>query len=105
MIDEDADHENWVDHSIPSSWRSRASDANDNDDGEGKQDTQGGEKVTGKDTGGKDGNGKEKWKGKGKGNRKGKGIVKQTPEGDDICRAIVLQSRKELYEADSDSEG
>jgi len=64
---------------------------------------QGGEKETGKGKGTKDGKGKGK--GKGKGNGKGKGIVKQTPGGDDICRAIALQLQKEMYEADLDTEG
>jgi len=44
-----------------------------------------------------------KWKGKGYG--EGKDIVKQTPGGDDISRAIALQMQKEMYEADSDMEG
>ena len=44
-------------------------------------------------------------KGKGKGNSKGKGIVKHTPGGDDISRAVALQLQKEMYEADSDTEG
>jgi len=47
----------------------------------------------------------EEAKGKGKGNSKGKGIVKQTPGGDDISRAISFKMRKEIYEADSDTEG
>jgi len=50
-------------------------------------------------------NGKAMEKGKGKGNSKGKGIVKQTPGGDDISRAVALQLQKEMYEADSDMEG
>jgi len=33
------------------------------------------------------------------------GIVKQTPGGDDISRAIVWQLHKELYMVDSDTEG
>jgi len=44
-------------------------------------------------------------KGKEKGNGKGKGIVKYTPEGDDISRAVALLMQKEMYEADSDTEG
>jgi len=43
--------------------------------------------------------------GQGKGNGKVKGIVKQTPGGDDISRAIALQLQREMYEADSDTEG
>jgi len=81
----------------------RPCDGNDNHDGEGKEDTQGGEKGTGKGKGTKDGKGKRK--GKGKGNVKGKCIVKQTPGGDDISRAVALQLQKEMHEADSDTEG
>jgi len=72
---------------------------------------QGGEKGTGKGKGTKDWKGKgkgkpnEKGKGKGKGNGEGKGIVKQTPGGDDISRAIAVQLQKEMNEADSDTEG
>jgi len=84
IFDEDDDDENWADPGAPSGGRSRPGVENDNDDGEGEEDTQGGEKVTGKVKGTKDGKGKGK--GKGKGNGKGKGIVK-------------------LYEADSDTEG
>jgi len=117
IIDEDDDDENWADSTAPSGGRSHPSDANDNDDSEGEENTQGGEKGTGKEKGTKDGKGKEKCKGKenrkameegkveGKGNGKGKGIVKQTPGGDDISPAIALQLQKELYEADSDTEG
>jgi hypothetical protein len=49
---------------------------------------QGGDNGTGKGKGTK--NGKAKGKGKGKGNSKGKIIVKHTPGGDDIYRAIAL---------------
>jgi len=70
-----------------------------------------------------DGKGKRKWtedrkgkgngrvtatgegKGKGKGNGNGKDIVKQTPGGDDISRAIALQLQTEMVKADSDSKG
>jgi len=41
--------------------------------------------------------------GKGKGNGKGKCIVKQTPGGEDISRAVAVQ--EEMYEADLDTEG
>jgi len=47
----------------------------------------------------------EEGKGKRKGNGTGKGIVKQTPGGDDISRAVALQLQKEIYKADSDMEG
>jgi hypothetical protein len=40
---------------------------------------------------------------KGQGTSKGKGIVKQTPGGDDISRAIAVQ--KVADQADSDTEG
>jgi hypothetical protein len=63
----------------------------------------GGEKGTGQGKGTKDGKGKGK--GKGNGNGKGKGIVKQTPVGDDISRAVALPLQKERYEADSGTEG
>ena len=49
--------------------------------------------------------GRGKGWGTGKGNGKGKGIVKQTPGGDDISRAVALQLQKERYEANSDTEG
>ena len=80
-------------------------------------DTQCGEKGTRKGKGIKDVNEKGKAKGKGKGQateevkRKGKGnhegnrIKKQTPWGDDIYRAVALQWYKEMYKADSDTEG
>ena len=49
------------------------------------------------------------WKGKGKGKEKGNcdgwGIDEQTPWEDDISRAIALQEQKEMYDADSDTEG
>jgi len=35
----------------------------------------------------------------------GKGIVKQTPGGDEISRAVALQLQKEMLEADLDMEG
>jgi len=93
IIDDDDDDENWADPGGPSSGRSHPGDGNDNDNGEGGEDTQGGEKGTGKG------------KGKGKGNRKGEGIVKQTPGEDDISRPVALQLQKEMYEADSDMQG
>jgi len=103
IIDEDDDDVNWVDSGALSGGMSRPGDGNKNDNGEGGEDTQGGEKRTGKGKGTKDR--KWKWKGKGKGNGKGKGIVKQTPGGDDISRAITLQLQNERYEADSATEG
>jgi len=103
MNEDDDDDEHWADPGAPSGGRSRPGNVNDNTHGEGEEDTQGGEKGTGKGKGTKDGKGKGK--GKGKGNSKGKGIVKQTPGGDDISRAIALQLQKEQYEADSDTEG
>jgi hypothetical protein len=103
IIEEDDDDDNWADPGAPSGGRSRPGDGNYNDDGEGEEDTQGGEKVTGQGKGTKDG--KVKGKLKGKGNGKGESIVKQTPGEDDISRAVVLQLQKERYEADSDTEG
>jgi len=49
------------------------------------------------------GNTTEEWKGNGKG--KEKIMVKQTPGGVDISRAVALQLQKEMYEADRDTEG
>jgi len=43
--------------------------------------------------------------GKGKGNGTGKGIVKQTPGKDDISCTAAVQLLKEMYEADSYTEG
>jgi len=113
IIDENDDDNNWVDRGVPSGGWSRPSDGNDNDNAEGEEDTQSGEKETGKGKGTKDGkgkgkatqDGKGKRKGKGKGNSKGKGIVKHTPEGDDISRAVALQLQKEMSAADLDTEG
>jgi len=103
IIDEDDDDEKWADPGGPSGGRSRPGDGNDNDDSEGEEDTQGGEKGTGKEKG--KGKGKETEEGKGKENGKGKCIVKHTPGRDDISRAIALQLQKEMYVADSDTEG
>jgi len=103
IIDEDDDDENWVDPAAPSGGSSRPGDGNDNDNGEGEEDTQGGEKGTGKGKGTMDVKGKGMGKGKGNGNRKG--IVKRTPGGDDISRAVALQLQKERNEADSGTEG
>jgi hypothetical protein len=103
IIDQDGDDKNWVDPGAPSDGRSHPGDGNDNDNGEGEEDTQGGEKGTGKGKGTKDWKGKGK--GKGKGNCKRKGIIKLTPRGDDISRAVALQLQKERYEADSGMEG
>ena len=103
LINEDDDDENWADPGALSGGRRRPGAVNDNDNGEGEEDMHGGEKGTGERKGTKDG----KWKGKGKGKRngKGKGIVKQTPGGDDISHVVALQFQKEMYEADSDTEG
>jgi len=103
IIDEDEDDENWADPGAPSGGWSRPGDDNDNDDGEGEEDMQGGEKGTREGKGTKDGKGKGK--GKGKGNGKGKGIVNQTQVGDDISRAIALQLQKAMSEANFDTEG
>jgi hypothetical protein len=96
--DEDDDDDNWAHPGAPSGGRSRPSNGNNNDDIDGEEDMQGSEKGTGKGKRKKDGKGKgkgkatEEGKGKGKGNGKGKEIVKQTPEGDDISRAVAVQS-------------
>jgi hypothetical protein len=83
IIDEDNNEGNWAKPGAPSGGMSRPGDGNDNDDSKSEEDTQGGEKVTGKGKGTKDGKGKGKatadgkgqGKGQGKGNGKGKGIV------------------------------
>jgi len=103
IFDDDDGEENWANPGAPSGGRSRPGNVNDNDNGEGEEDTQGGEKGTRKGEGTKDGKGKGK--GKGKGNGKGKGVVKQTAGGDDISHAVALQLQKEMYETDSDTEG
>jgi len=103
IIDEDDDEEIWADPGAPSGGRSCPGDGHDNDNGEGEEDTQAGEKGTGKGKGTKDVKGKGKGKVKGNGN--GQGIVKRTPGGDDISRAVALQLQKERYEADSGTEG
>jgi hypothetical protein len=113
IIDDGEDDDNWADPGAPRGGKSCAGDGMDNYNGESEEDTQGGEKVTGKGKGTQDGKGKgkatEDRKGKGKGMGKGKGkgkdIVKYTPEGDDISRAVVVQLQKEMYKADSDTEG
>jgi len=85
IIEEDDDDDNWEDPGELRGGRSRHNDGNDNDNSEGEEDMQGGEKGTWKGKGTKDGKGKGKGKateegnGKGKGNGNGKGIVKQTP--------------------------
>ena len=109
IFDEADNDENWADPRAPSGRWICPSDGNHNDNGEGEEDMQGSQKGTGKEKGTKDGKGKgkamEEGKRKGKGNSKGKGIVKQTPRGDDISRAVALQLQKEMYEAGSDTEG
>jgi len=83
IIDKDNDDDDWADPGASSRGRSHPGDGNDNDDGESEEDTQGGEKGSGKGKGTKDGkgkgkateDGKGKWKGNGKGNCKAKGIV------------------------------
>jgi len=79
--------------------RSRPGDVSDIDYSDGYEGTQGAENWTEKGKRTKIGKGqgkatrdrKGKGKGKGKGDSKGNGIVKQTPRGDDISRAIALQ--------------
>jgi hypothetical protein len=110
IIDEDVDDDNWADTGGPSGGRSCPGHGIDNHDSEGEEDTQGGEKGTGKGKGTKDGKGKGKGmateEGKGKGNGIGKGIAKQTPGGgDDISHAVALQLQNKMNEADSDTEG
>jgi len=103
IIDEDDDVENWSDPGTLRGGRSHPGDGNDNDNSEGEEDTQGGEKWTGNGKGSK--NSRGNGKGKGTGNCKGNGIVKQTPGGDDNSRAFALHLQNEKYEADSDTKG
>jgi len=113
IIDEDDDDENWPNPRAPSGGRSHPTDDNDNENGEGEEDMQGGEQPTGKGKGTQDGNqngkatenGKRKEKGMSTGTGQWKGIDKQTPGGVDISRAVALQLRTEMSEADLDSEG
>jgi len=108
-LDKVDDDDNWADPGAPSGGRSCPGDGNDNDDGKSVEDTQGAENGTRKGKGSKAGKGNEKGKGKGKGkvkgNSNGKGIVKRTPGGDDISRAIALKLQKQKSEADLDKEG
>jgi hypothetical protein len=62
---------------VPSGGWSRPSNGNDNNDYEGEEDTQGGDKGTRKENGTKDGNGK----GEGKARRKGRGRGRETVKG------------------------
>jgi len=113
IINKDDDNEDWADPGARSSGRSLPSNGhhNDNSEGEEEEDTWGGERGTRIGKRKKDGigngmgNATEEGKGKGKGNGKWKGIAKETPGGDCIYRAIAFQSQKEMYVADSDTEG
>jgi hypothetical protein len=103
IIYEDDDDDNCAYTGKLRGGRSGPGDGNDNDDGKGEEDMQGGERWTGKGKGTKDRKGKGKRKGKGNG--KGKGIVKRTPGGDDISRAVALQLQEQMSEVDFDKEG
>jgi len=117
IINEDDDNKTWAAPGVPSGGRAYSGNGNDNHDSECEDEKHGGEKgtgtgkgtndVKGQEMGKSNGKGKatEKGKGKGKGNSKGKGIVKQTPGGDDISCAVALQLQKQIYEAESDTEG
>jgi hypothetical protein len=100
IIDEDDDDNNWGDPGASGGARSRLSDGNNNDDGEGEEGKLGGEKWTGKEEGRTDGKGKGKGKGKamkkgkGKGNGKGKGTVQPAPRGDDISHAVACSCKR-----------
>jgi hypothetical protein len=110
-IAKDDDDENWVDPGAPSGGKGRPSHGNYNDDSEGEEDTQGGEKGPGKANSTKNGKGKGKGnamevgRGYGKGHSNGKRIVKQTAGGDDISCAVPLQWQKEMYVAYRNTEG
>jgi hypothetical protein len=103
IIEYDDDDDNWADPGAPSSGSSRPGDGNENNQGEGEDDTLGAEKGTRKEKGMKDGKGNPKWNGKGNG--KGKGIVKRTPGGDDTSCDLALELQKQMSEADLDKEG
>jgi hypothetical protein len=102
IINEDDNDDTWADPGAPSGGTSHPGYNNNNNNGEGEEDTQGGEKGTGKKKGIKDRKGKRK--GKVKGNGKGNGIVKRTPGGDDISRAVACSCRSQ-YQAKLDKEG
>jgi hypothetical protein len=112
-LDKDDDDDKLADPGAPTVGISRSGDANDNDNGESKQDTLSGDYATrkwkGTNNGKKPGTVTENWKengkGKGKGNGKGKSIVKHTPGGEDVSRAIALHLQMEMTEADLDTEG
>jgi len=113
IINEDIDDHNWANAGAPTSGRCCPGDSNDNHDGNGEENTQGGETGTEKGKGIQDGKGK--WKatknrkgkdvGNGKGNGKGNGIVQQTTGGDDISCAVAWQLQKEMSEPDLDTKG
>jgi hypothetical protein len=113
IIDEDDDNNKWADPGAPSGGKSRPGAQNENHNSQSEEDTQGGDKGTRKGKGSKDGTRKGKAtedkqgkeKGKGMGNGKGNGIVKHTPAGYDNSHAVAVQLQKEMYEADSDTEG
>jgi hypothetical protein len=123
IIDKDDDDDSWAEPGGPSGGWSRPGNGNDNDEGQCEEDTQGGEKGTGKGKGTMDwkgngkatadmkGKGKAKEDGMGKGNRtglgngKGKEIVNASPEGDDISRVVAVQLPTHMHEADFDTEG
>jgi hypothetical protein len=92
IIDQDDNDENWADPAVPSHRKSCPCNGNDNDNSEGEEeDTQGGEKGTGKGKGTKDGKENRMGNGNRRGNSKGKCIVKQ-PEGDMISLVPFLSS-------------
>jgi len=111
-IQDDDDDSNWANTCAPSGERSHPCDRNVNDDGESEEAMQGWETGTGKGNRSKDGNGKGKatedrkgkGNGKGKGKGKWKGIVKNTPGGHDISRAVALKLPNEMSYADFDTE-
>jgi hypothetical protein len=88
ITDEDDNDENWVDPGALSGGMSRPGNGNYNDNCDGDEDMQGGEKGTGNWKGMKAGN--RKGHGRRKGNGQEKGSVKHTPGGDDISRAVAL---------------
>jgi len=82
-IDENDDDENWEDPGVASCGRSCRGDGNVNDDGEGEEETQGGENVSETVKWTKDGmgNGNRKGMGKGRQWRKGRGRGREMVKG------------------------
>jgi len=84
-IDDDDEGENWVHRSVPSSGRSHPTHGINNNDGEGEEDKQGGEKGTGK--------GREQTMGRGNGRQPRTGRGKRRGKGRETVKAKVLLNK------------